>query len=97
MRTFHLCRKEDVSGMSGTGRVAQVAEFDDGVVVVHWGADRNASGIASTEIFNSIGDLLKVHGHQGRTVLEPLCSEEGDYKALREELATIEEEFAGAV
>jgi hypothetical protein len=31
MKTSYLRRHEDVSGNSGCGRVAQVAEFDDGV------------------------------------------------------------------
>jgi hypothetical protein len=70
MKLYHLCRKEDISGTSGTGHVADVAEFDDGTVVVHWMRDRNASGVASTTVFNSLADLLKVHGHEGRTCVE---------------------------
>jgi hypothetical protein len=67
MKLYHLCRKEDVSGTSGAGHVADVAEFDDGTVVVHWMPDRNAAGVASTTVFDSLADLLKVHGHEGRT------------------------------
>lgn len=70
MRLYHLCRKEDISGTSGTGHVAEVAEFDDGTVVVRWIRDRNAAVIASTTVFNSLDDLLKVHGHEGRTDVE---------------------------
>lgn len=70
MRLYHLCRKEDISGTSGTGRVAEVAEFDDGSVVVRWMRDRNAAGVASTTVFNSLADLLTVHGHEGRTDVE---------------------------
>jgi hypothetical protein len=73
VKTFYLRRNEDVSGKSGTGRIAQVAEFDDGVVVVHWNGDSTKAGIASTEVFNSLDDMMKVHGHEGRTVLEPIC------------------------
>jgi hypothetical protein len=72
MKTYYLCRREDVSHTSGTGHVAQVAEFDDGAVVVRWLASKNATGVASTTIFNSLEDLLKVHGHEGRTVAEPV-------------------------
>jgi hypothetical protein len=72
MKTYFLCRAKDISGKSGTGRVAQVAEFDDGTAVLHWSADTNSSGVSSTEIFNSVDDLLKVHGHEGRTILEPI-------------------------
>lgn len=70
MRLYHLCRKEDISGTSGTGHVAEVSEFDDGTVVVRWMRDRNAAHIASTTVFNSLEDLLKVHGHEGRTDVE---------------------------
>lgn len=35
MKTYYLRRHEDVSGNSGCGRVAQVAEFDDGAAVLH--------------------------------------------------------------
>jgi hypothetical protein len=33
MKAYYLRRLEDVSGNSGCGRVAQVAEFDDGAAV----------------------------------------------------------------
>jgi hypothetical protein len=70
MKIYRLCRKEDVSGTSGTGNIAEVAEFDDGSVVVRWIASMNAAGVASTTVFNSLADLLKVHGHEGRTYVE---------------------------
>jgi hypothetical protein len=34
MKMYYLRRHEDVSGNSGCGRVAQVAEFDDGTAVL---------------------------------------------------------------
>jgi hypothetical protein len=67
---YYLCRTDDVSGTSGTGRVAQIAEFDDGAVVVRWSADTNAAGVASTTVFNTLKDALTVHGHEGRTDVE---------------------------
>jgi hypothetical protein len=77
MKTYYLRRNEDVSGNSGCGRVAQVAEFDDGSAVLHWNLGANQSGVASTEVFASISDLLRVHGHNGRSVLEPVQSTAG--------------------
>ena len=76
MRTYYLRRDEDVSGNSGCGRVAQVAEFDDGTAVLHWNRGANASGVASTEVFSSVSDLLRIHGHNGRSVLEPIDTED---------------------
>jgi len=72
MRIYYLRRHEDVSGNSGCGRVAQVAEFDDGTAVLHWNRGANASGVTSTEVFASVPDLLRIHGHKGRSVLEPI-------------------------
>jgi hypothetical protein len=72
MKTYYLRRLEDVSGSSGCGRVAQVAEFDDGTAVLHWNRGANSSGVASSEVFASIEDLLRVHGHNGRSRLEPI-------------------------
>lgn len=72
MKMYYLRRDEDVSGKSGCGRVAQVAEFDDGTAVLHWNLGANSSQVASTEIFNSVADLLAIHGHNGRSVLEPI-------------------------
>ena len=57
MKTYYLRRHEDVSGNSGCGRVAQVAEFDDGAAVLHWNSGANTSGVSSTELFASVSDL----------------------------------------
>lgn len=76
MKVYYLRRHEDVSGKSGCGRVAQVAEFDDGAAVLHWTLGANSTGVASTEVFASVADLLRVHGHEGRSVLEPISEEE---------------------
>jgi hypothetical protein len=92
MRMYYLCRKEDVSGTSGTGHIAELAEFDDGAVVVRWVAEMNAVGVASTTVFESINDLLKVHGHEGRTHVDLVLDSnrsaelESTVEALRKQL-----------
>lgn len=63
MRTFHLQRDEDETGISGTGRVAEGVEFDDGVVVVRWIVGEHRS----TVIWESIEAVEAIHGHGGRT------------------------------
>jgi hypothetical protein len=62
MRTFHLARDEDVSGVSGLGVVAEGVEFDDDTVVLHWRGEHR-----STVIWPSIDSVIAVHGHDGRT------------------------------
>lgn len=74
MRAYYLRRNEDPSGMSGTGRVAEVAVFDDGTAVIRWIDRMNSTRVSSTAIFDSVDDLLKIHGHGGRTVLEPIVT-----------------------
>ncbi len=59
-------RTVDETGMSGTGRVAQVAVFDDGTAVLRWLKTRNAAGVGSFAIYDTIEQLLHVHGHGER-------------------------------
>jgi len=96
MRFYYLCRREDVSNTSGTGHVAEAAEFDDGTVAVRWLASQNAIGVASTAIFNSLQDLLRVHGHQGKTVAE-LVADDGQFRKLRAHVTHLEKCLASAV
>lgn len=67
-RRFVLQRSEDVSGVSGTGQVAEGVEFSNGVCVVSW------KGVhPSTVVYHQgIQDVIAVHGHEGRTVVEYL-------------------------
>ena len=64
MKTFHLERTEDISGVSGTGIVAQGVVFDDGHAAMRW-----MTATSSTAIYTSVDDLVKIHGHGGSTRL----------------------------
>lgn len=75
MKWYHLNRKVDVNGISGTGVVAEVAEFTDGLCVVRWIKSATQQNVASTVIYDNQEDLLKVHGHGGNTVLVELKDE----------------------
>lgn len=68
IRTLHLERDEDVSGISGTGIVAYGVEFPDGSVVLRWDTK-----VRSTVFYDSIQDVETITGHGGRTriVFEP--------------------------
>lgn len=61
-RRFYLNRKTDVSGVSGTGRVADGFVFPDGTAVIRW-----RSQAPSTVVWNSWEDMESIHGHQGAT------------------------------
>lgn len=62
---FWLVRIVDVSGTSGTGRVAQGVQFLDGVCVMRWLTERR-----STCTYETMEDLIAIHGHQGSTIVE---------------------------
>ena len=64
-RLFYLYRASDVSGVSGTGIVADGAAFPDGKVAVCW--RRSAAGITNEIVYDSIADVEKIHGHGGLT------------------------------
>lgn len=62
MKTFTLERTEDVTGVSGTGVVCEGVVFSNGVVVLTWLGE-----LVSTTIHESIENVKKIHGHDGRT------------------------------
>ena len=62
MRLFDLYRKEDESGVSGTGLVAQGVVFDDGSCVLRWKTKRK-----STAFYSTLEELEAIHGHGGKT------------------------------
>ncbi len=65
MRLFKLVRVEDVSGTSGTGVVAEGVQFTDGTCVIRW-----TTQWTSTAVYYSLDELIAIHGHQGRTLVE---------------------------
>lgn len=65
MRKFLLMRSEDVSGVSGTGIVAEGVEFHDGQVTMSWFGQHH-----TIEVAPSIESIEKIHGHSGRTKIQ---------------------------
>lgn len=64
-RAFLLIRDADPSGVSGTGTIAEGAQFTSGKVALNW-----RSEVASTIVYDSLDDLVLVHGHNGATHIE---------------------------
>jgi hypothetical protein len=63
-QTFELVRYTDISGVSGTGVVAEGCVFTDGSVALRWhGAN------PSTAVWPDLDSILAVHGHRGATVV----------------------------
>lgn len=61
-RRFVLIRDEDVSGVSGTGKVAEGVEFDNGICVVSF-----ISPYPHANTYFNLHVLEAVHGHGGKT------------------------------
>lgn len=81
-RRFQLVRREDVSGMSGTGIVAEGIKFRDGKCAYRW-----LTAPGTTQIAESPHDIQHIHGHNGRTELRYLDDREhepGEEKSLAE-------------
>jgi hypothetical protein len=65
IRRFHLIRTKDVSGVSGTGLVAEGVRFGDGTCAMRWRTET-----ASTAVYGSVADLEAIHGHEGATEIK---------------------------
>lgn len=72
MRRFRIDRREDPTGVSGTGCVAQGIVFSDGTTVVRW-----LGNWPTTTLHPSIESVEHIHLHEGRSTLrweDPICS-----------------------
>ena len=65
MRRFNLNRLDDETGISGKGIVTEGYQFNSGICVMKW-----LTGTSSVAVYASIDDLVIIHGHNGKTVVE---------------------------
>lgn len=82
---FELVREEDVSGVSGAGTVAFGTFYPspNGRVALAWMTDVN-----SVAVYDSIDDVLQIHGHKGRTVVRWI----DDIDSIEADLPTVAEQ-----
>lgn len=70
-RSFTINREQDITGISGTGHVADGVVFPDGTTVVRWrdlGGPAAERGVRpTTVVFESIDAVEALHGHNGAT------------------------------
>lgn len=64
MRSFVLRRIEDESGISGIGIVAEGTEYSNGKVTLAWTVE-----LQSVAVYDSISDVERIHGHNGKTII----------------------------
>jgi hypothetical protein len=85
-RTFELVRFRDLSGVSGTGVVAEGCVFTDGSVALRWRGNNPA-----TAVWPDLESVLAVHGHQGATEVRWLEASPDD--AWAESTADVRSDF----
>jgi hypothetical protein len=80
VRTFYLNRKEDHTGISGTGIVARGVILPSGKCVMEWQTKHT-----SVSVYASLDEVRAIHGHDGKTeiVIDP-SSNAVRLQALRE-------------
>jgi hypothetical protein len=91
LATFRVHRDQDVSGISGTGVVAEGVQFSDGWVVTHW-LNQAPMWEPKTDVWHhkGTGPVTKIHGHGGATRIVWTRDEE---QARRELAAGIAQAF----
>lgn len=62
MKRFVLNRVVDISGVSGTGLVAEGVQFSNNKCAVTW-----LVGTSSVAVYDNLDDVKAIHGHGGNT------------------------------
>lgn len=61
-RRFVLNRIDDITGLSGTGVVADGVLWPTGQVTLCWRGDHS-----SIAVWQTLDDAIAIHGHEGKT------------------------------
>lgn len=64
VRCGHIMRNEDVHGVSGTGKIADVFEATNGKCIVVW-----ISPHSSTNIYDNVKHVESTHSHGGKSLI----------------------------
>jgi hypothetical protein len=84
-----MIRDVDVSGVSGTGHVAEVAVFSDGQAAVHWLGD-----FPTTTPHVSMESVERIHAHNGATRFVPE-DKDAEIAKLQAEVSALREQVSG--
>jgi hypothetical protein len=69
VRYGKLIRSVDESGVSGTGVVAEIVEFSNGMVAVCFLTGPAAEGYRNIIPYWSLDAVERIHGHEGKTAI----------------------------
>ena len=81
MRRFELHRDQDITGVSGTGVVAEGVLFSTGWVALTW-----LTVVNSLVFYPAIENVEKIHGHDGKTRIVWLDNEPGKVRFMKMEV-----------
>lgn len=84
---FLLVRDVDETGVSGTGVVAKGVELASGFCLMKW----VVGPARSIAVYESIGDLVTIHGHGGKTRVEYVENTDGEDLGALGEVASMAE------
>ena len=87
IRPFSLKRLEDETGVSGTGMVAYGAVLPSGKVIIEWTTENK-----TIEMFKDIDEMIRLHGHGGKTQIEYTKEVSGSIKSFTK-IAGLEEKI----
>ncbi len=84
MKLFQLHRKEDKSGISGTGLIANGVIYPNGKVSMCWTGE-----LSSIVIYDNIDIVEKIHGHNGCTEICYIFLDK-NYKDKKENMYSVQ-------
>ena len=90
---YAMMRREDASGVSGSGLVAWVTRYPNGKCSVAW----HAGPVRSVVVYDALIEVEAIHGHGGRTELVRVFPSGSDVCAQRLALAGSESMGPGPV
>lgn len=84
-RTFILRRGTDVTGVSGTGDIAEGVQFENGVVVLAWRPQLERAAKSSVAVWPDLESMVAIHGHDGatRVVWDDADADDARYRTAR--------------
>ena len=82
MKRFYLKRNADISGVSGTGNIAEGCQFDNGWCALVW-LTNSTDADEVHSFYRSIDRVVAIHGHDGATQVVWVDGESSNFVVKR--------------
>ena len=87
MKRFYLRRLVDETGISGIGIIAEGIEFSNLQVILCWRTFTSSIGV-----YRNIEDMIRIHGHNGKTIIEWIDSSAPNEHIMVSSLGVVKKE-----